>query len=180
MTATSRSPAPIPTSISEAARRYLALPTSDAPTYPALDDIAGWLTLVEQTDRSIAQSFTDDGLPVTGDRREVAGVGTYVLRADGVPDTDSTPIYLDMHGGALIFGAGDLGRVSGCVDRHFQAAAPNRLWVADLTYVKTLQGILYLAVALDVFSRKIVGWQMSDRMIRRAVSAISGLSARSR
>lgn len=50
------------------------------------------------------------------------------------------------------------------VERRFAAEAPNRLWVADLTYVKTLQGVLYLAVVLDVFSRKVVGWQMSDRM----------------
>jgi len=50
------------------------------------------------------------------------------------------------------------------VERNFHAAAPNTLWVADLTYVKTLQGILYLAVVLDVFSRKVVGWQMADRM----------------
>jgi putative transposase len=48
------------------------------------------------------------------------------------------------------------------VERRFHAAAPNTLWVADLTYVKTLQGILYLAVVLDVFSRKIVGRQMAD------------------
>ncbi|MET0522122.1 MAG: alpha/beta hydrolase [Jiangellaceae bacterium] len=103
------------------ARRTMQAPASRStperfeypPTYPALDDLAGWLTLVEQMDRSIAQRFTDDGLPVTGERREVAGVDTYVLRADGVPDTDTTPIYLDMHGGALIFGAGDLTRVWG-------------------------------------------------------------------
>jgi putative transposase len=50
------------------------------------------------------------------------------------------------------------------VERKFTAAAPNRSWVADLTYIKTLQGILYLAVVLDVFSRKVVGWQMADRM----------------
>jgi putative transposase len=50
------------------------------------------------------------------------------------------------------------------VDRNFSAPAPNRLWVADLTYIKTLQGILYLAVVLDVFSRKVVGWQMADTM----------------
>jgi putative transposase len=50
------------------------------------------------------------------------------------------------------------------VDRQFHAAEPNTLWVADLTFVKTLQGILYLAVVLDVFSRKVVGWQMADRM----------------
>jgi len=52
----------------------------------------------------------------------------------------------------------------GLVERQFQAAAPNTLWVADLTYIKTLQGILYLAVVLDVFSRKVVGWQMADTM----------------
>ena len=50
------------------------------------------------------------------------------------------------------------------VERQFQAAAPNTLWVADLTYIKTVQGILYLAVVLDVFSRKVVGWQMADTM----------------
>jgi putative transposase len=50
------------------------------------------------------------------------------------------------------------------VDRDFATVEPNRLWGADLTSVKTLQGILYLAVVLDVFSRKVVGWQMADRM----------------
>jgi transposase InsO family protein len=50
------------------------------------------------------------------------------------------------------------------VDRKFTAAAPNRLWVADFSYILTMQGVLYLATVLDVFSRKIVGWQMSARM----------------
>jgi len=50
------------------------------------------------------------------------------------------------------------------VDRKFTAQAPNRLWVADFSYIFTMQGVLYLATVLDVFSRKIVGWQMSDRM----------------
>jgi len=50
------------------------------------------------------------------------------------------------------------------VDRNFTTAVPNMLWVADLTYIKTLQGILYLAVVLDVCSGKVVGWQMADRM----------------
>ena len=47
------------------------------------------------------------------------------------------------------------------VDRRFTADAPNRLWVADITYVPTWMGFLYLAVVLDVFSRRIVGWSMS-------------------
>jgi transposase InsO family protein len=46
------------------------------------------------------------------------------------------------------------------VNRNFAAAAPNRLWVADITYIPTWAGFLYLAVVLDAFSRKIVGWAM--------------------
>jgi putative transposase len=50
------------------------------------------------------------------------------------------------------------------VQRHFVADAPNRLWVADATYVPTAEGFLYLAVVLDVFSRRIVGWAMSNHL----------------
>jgi putative transposase len=50
------------------------------------------------------------------------------------------------------------------VDRTFLAAAPNRLWVADITYLRTWQGWLYLVAVQDVFSRRIVGWSMADHM----------------
>ncbi len=46
------------------------------------------------------------------------------------------------------------------VDRNFFAEKPNQLWVADITYVPTWAGFLYLAVVLDAFSRRIVGWAM--------------------
>ena len=49
---------------------------------------------------------------------------------------------------------------SDLVDRNFQAERPNQLWVADITYVPTWVGFLYLAVVLDAFSRRIVGWAM--------------------
>lgn len=55
------------------------------------------------------------------------------------------------------------------VDRNFAADAPNRLWVADMTYIPTLAGFLFLAVVLDVWSRKIVGWAMSSRMTTQIV-----------
>ena len=48
--------------------------------------------------------------------------------------------------------------------RQFTAAAPNKIWLADITYVPTLEGWLYLAVVLDMFSRKVVGWAMSETM----------------
>jgi monoterpene epsilon-lactone hydrolase len=98
-------------SISEAARACLERPAIDPPTYPAIEDCSAWVETIEQRNQSIAQRFTDDGLAVTGTRREVAGVGTYVLRADGVSDADTAPIFLDLHGGGLIIGAGDLSRV---------------------------------------------------------------------
>jgi putative transposase len=45
-----------------------------------------------------------------------------------------------------------------------KATAPNQLWVADITYIETKEGWLYLAAVLDLYSRKIVGWAMSDRI----------------
>jgi putative transposase len=50
------------------------------------------------------------------------------------------------------------------VDRAFLATAPDRLWVADITYLRTWEGWLYLAAVQDVFSRRIVGWAMADHM----------------
>jgi putative transposase len=47
------------------------------------------------------------------------------------------------------------------VDRDFTATAPNRLWVADLTYVRTWSGFVYAAFIVDAYSRMIVGWQVS-------------------
>jgi len=52
-------------------------------------------------------------------------------------------------------------RPADLVQRQFRAPAPNRLWVADLTYVKTHSGWVYVAFVVDVFSRYVVGWQAS-------------------
>jgi putative transposase len=50
------------------------------------------------------------------------------------------------------------------VNRKFTASAPDQLWVADITYVPTLAGFLFLAIVLDVFSRRVVGWAMATHM----------------
>ncbi len=50
------------------------------------------------------------------------------------------------------------------VKRDFAAFAPDRLWVADITYVPTWAGFLYLAVVLDAYSRRIVGWPMAEHL----------------
>lgn len=50
------------------------------------------------------------------------------------------------------------------VDRQFQVAAPNRLWVSDLTYVATWRGFVYVAFVIDAFARRIVGWRVSNSL----------------
>lgn len=55
------------------------------------------------------------------------------------------------------------------LNRKFSVAAPNRVWVSDITYVATEQGWVYLASLMDLFSRKIVGWSMGSRMTKELV-----------
>ena len=50
------------------------------------------------------------------------------------------------------------------LERNFTAAAPDRVWLADLTYIWTAQGWLYLAVVLDLYTRRVVGWAMADHL----------------
>ena len=57
------------------------------------------------------------------------------------------------------------------VERQFHAEAPDRLWVADITYVPTWAGFVYLAIVLDVFSRRVVGWAMATHLRTELVLA---------
>ena len=50
------------------------------------------------------------------------------------------------------------------LNQDFSAPAPNRKWVSDFTYIETGEGWLYLAVVLDLFSRRVIGWAMSETM----------------
>jgi putative transposase len=50
------------------------------------------------------------------------------------------------------------------VERDFAAAGPNRLWVADLTYLRCWEGLVFLAFVIDVYSRRVVGWQLAGHM----------------
>lgn len=53
------------------------------------------------------------------------------------------------------------------LNREFQVSMPNRVWVGDITYLKTVEGWLYLAVIIDLFSRRVVGWKLSSRIDQR-------------
>jgi putative transposase len=63
----------------------------------------------------------------------------------------------------------DLPVADNVFNRQFKPAQPNRAWVADITYVWTVQGWLYLAVVMDLYSRRIVGWCM-DRTMTQALA----------
>mgnify|MGYP002633542581 CR=1 FL=1 len=56
--------------------------------------------------------------------------------------------------------------VNNTLNRQFTADKPNESWVTDITYIKTHEGWLYLAVVLDLFSRKVVGWSMQNRITK--------------
>jgi putative transposase len=53
---------------------------------------------------------------------------------------------------------------SNTLDRQFEVEAPDKVWVTDITYIKTHEGWLYLAVVIDLFSRRVVGWSAQPRM----------------
>jgi putative transposase len=58
----------------------------------------------------------------------------------------------------------DAARPMDLVKRDFTATGPDRLWVADITYVPTWEGFVYLAAVLDAWSRRVVGWSMASHL----------------
>ena len=71
-------------------------------------------------------------------------------------------------------------RAPDLVDRNFSAAAPNRLWVTDLTYVPTRSGMAYVCFIVDAFSRRIVGWRVASNMRTEMVLDALEMARRSR
>ena len=98
---------PVPTSVSPEAQRFLATQQRRETQSPALDDLEGWLAQVAEGDKYLLGRFGGIEFPVEAEDTEIAGVHTYVLRGHAVPDSPETPIYLDIHGGALIMGGGE-------------------------------------------------------------------------
>lgn len=64
--------------------------------------------------------------------------------------------------------------------RNFDVTEPDRVWVGDITYVKTWQGFLYVAVLIDLFSRRIVGWAAADHMRTELVTEALSMAVRHR
>ena len=55
------------------------------------------------------------------------------------------------------------------LNRNFNVTQPNKVWVSDITYISTNEGWLYLAVIIDLYSRKVVGWSINKRMTKQLV-----------
>ena len=96
------------------------------------------------------------------------------LRADGVAvgrkrverlmRTDGLSGTVKRRRGGTTIGVPGVRVADDLVKRDFQPLAPNTLWVADITYLRTWQGWLYLAVVVDCYSRRVVGWALEDNM----------------
>lgn len=104
---------PVPLGISEQAQQYLALGNPYGHSEPPddLNDVDGWLRFVGQRDAQVETAIAarlPDGLPIERRELEIDGVRTYMLRPHDVADRADTPVYLDIHGGALIMGGGEL------------------------------------------------------------------------
>jgi acetyl esterase/lipase len=104
---------PVPASVSEEAQRYLGAeqPFGGAQPPDDLRDTDGWLRYVEERDRVLGATLASrlpTDLPIDRSEIEIDGVHTYVLRPQDVTDDPTTPIYLDIHGGALVMGGGEV------------------------------------------------------------------------
>ena len=69
---------------------------------------------------------------------------------------------------------------SDLVKRQFVADGPNQLWVADISYLRTWEGFLYLAVVIDACTRRVVGWAMADHLRRELVLDALGMALHQR
>ena len=128
---------PVPTSVSEQARTFLAagndavavdLDPESVQSLPAPDDVERWLRHIEQTDRRIAQRFAGLEFPAEIEDTEISGVHAYVLRPSDLADDPGVPIFLDFHGGALLYGGAELCRLMAAPGAMVRAMIT---WAAD-------------------------------------------------
>jgi putative transposase len=131
-----------------------------APSARAQEDVelrARIRTIHEQSDGTYGRPRVHAELKEEG--KQVGGKRVArLMREDGLEGVSRRPQIYTTRRAADARPAPDL------VDRKFTADGPNQLWVADITYVPTWAGFLYLAVVLDVWSRRTVGWAMATHL----------------
>ena len=124
---------PVPDSISDQARSFLTSPSPFGGESAPIDagDTSAWERLIAERDAALAQmihSRLPADLPVEESSFEIDGTTTYVLRPHNVDGGAATPIYLDIHGGALIFGGGEVCRL---MSRAMALGRPMITWSVD-------------------------------------------------
>jgi len=117
-----------------------------------------------EADKDVAAAFTLNRKTVARYMAQ-AGIRSKVSKKFKVQTTDS---------------AHDNPIAPNTLDRQFTAEEPDRAWVTDITYIYTAEGFLYLAAIMDLYSRKIIGWSMSDTMTTELVEAALEMAIRSR
>lgn len=119
---------PIPTSVSAQARAILALgPLTTPPSWPPLDDAPAWRALIAELDAQSLRLSPGSGAPAEVVERDAGGARVYDIRPDGIA-ADDRRVYLEIHGGAFIQGAGEPCRVRGIDHAHRIAA---HCWSVD-------------------------------------------------
>lgn len=124
---------PVPESISEQARSFLASPSPFGGESAPIDlgDLSAWERLIAERNAALAQLIRKrlpPDLPVEESSFEIDRTTTYVLRPHNVDGSTTTPIYLDIHGGALIFGGGEVCRL---MSRAMALSRPMITWSVD-------------------------------------------------
>ena len=110
----------------------------------------------EETDRQLSQNFLrTDNTILEQNAFDVGRLQPHFLKLDIDGDSPSS---------------GSTKTARDVLDRTFEAPAPNRKWIAEFTYVWTAEGWLYVAVVIDLFSRRVVGWSMSAAMTAQLVT----------
>ncbi len=66
--------------------------------------------------------------------------------------------------------------VENILDRDFESTKPAQKWVSDITYIRTIEGFLYLTIVLDLYDRKVIGWSLYDEMSTEKTSYQPGKS----
>lgn len=84
-----------------------------------------------------------------------------------------------------IYGSRPAVAIDNTLDRQFDVAAPDKAWVTDITYVRTCEGFAYLAVVIDLYSRRVIGWAMQSRqtmdvVLQALLMAVCGESRKKR
>ncbi|MCU1457018.1 MAG: esterase/lipase/thioesterase [Actinomycetia bacterium] len=122
---------PVPTSVSPEAQQFLSMPAFGSAEYPELDDVPGWVAYVEQADAGLlmAMELRNAGANVTVAELSVDGVPVFDVTPEGAPNGADDPIYYDIHGGALVMGAGP-----GCRAMAIGNAAGTRMHTLAVDY----------------------------------------------